>query len=180
MSLDNRFSENDPAVLEAVEKQYLYGRTKEVLRNLEKDTLDIFEEVMRCHRLDRDYPNYIPTLELISVALASLRKRYFSESEMKMLEVFKRRIRSGIDKFLDIFDAHESEYGRAASSLATALHSLNPFLLNDRDFLTMKDGIATEVIGGVLNTMDNIDDITSYIGKKFKRKDKGTPRGKNM
>lgn len=182
MSLDHHFSEKDPAVLEAVEKQYLYGRTKDVLQNIEKDILGIVKNVMRCHRLEIDYPDSIPTLELISVALVSLRNRHFSESEMKLLDVFKRRIRLAIDQLLDVFDPYDSEYGMMASKLMSALYSLNPQVLSDRDFLTESDGVGAKVIEGTLNAIDIIEDTASAVRSKLTpKKDKeGAPHTKQV
>lgn len=170
MALDHYFSEKDPQVVEAVEKQYLYGRTKEVLQNIEKDILTIVKEVMRAHRLEIEYPDYVSTLQLITVALTGLRKRPFSESEMKLLDVFKRKITAAMNQLLDVFEAHESPYGRAASGLHNALYSLNPPDLKDRDFLMEKDGISMKVIEGVLSAMDAVDHTVNTVSSKLKRK----------
>ncbi len=173
MSADHHFSEKDPAVLEAVEKQYLYGRTKDVLQNIEKDVLGILKDVMRCHRLEMDYLDSVSTLELISVALVRLRERHFSESEMKLLVVFKRRIRFAIDQFLDVFHFSDSEYGRTASRLMSALYSLNTQVLSARDFLTESDGMGAKVIEGALNTIDIIESIAAAVRSKLTpKKDK--------
>ncbi len=174
MSFDNHFSENDPQVLEAVEKQYLYGRTKDVLRNVENDILDIVQEVVRCHRLEIEYPNYSPTLELISIALVGLRKRHFSGSEMKLLDVSKRRICREMDRLLDIFDPRESEYGRVSSRLVSALHSLNPFISDGRDILTERDGVNAQFIEGMLSVIDTVEGTVAAVRSKLtpKRKDK--------
>ncbi len=170
MALDHYFSEKDPQVIDAVEKQYLYGRTKDVLQNLEKDTLTIVKEVLRAHRLEMDYPDHASTLQLIAAALSSLKKRPFSESEMKLLDVFKRKISNAMNQLLNIFEAHDSEYGRAASGLYNALYSLNPPDLKDRDLLTIRAGITTGIIEGVLNTIETVSHTTETVASKLKRK----------
>ncbi|MCX6734000.1 MAG: hypothetical protein NTX63_04290 [Candidatus Peregrinibacteria bacterium] len=170
MALDHYFSEKDPQVLEAVEKQYLYGRTKDVLQNIEKDILTIVKEVMRAHRLEIEYPDHVSTLQLIAVALTGLRERPFSEDEMKLLNVFKRKISAAMNQLLDVFEAHESPYGRAASGLHNALYSLNPPDLKEHDFSTDEHKISMKVIEGVLGAMDAVDSTVGTVASKFKRK----------
>lgn len=170
MLLDAPFSADDPRVLEAVEKQYLYGTMKDVLKNIEKDILDIIKSVMKCKRLEVKYPDLIPTMQLIIIALARLNKRYFSENDMKLLEVFRRRCHIEVRNFMDMFDNQDaSGYGRVASSLLGALYALNPPTAKHNsaaDILGQPDDAWTAVIGTVLETMDSIE----KMGPLFKKK----------
>lgn len=173
MALDHQFSGRDPQVIEAVENQYLYGRTKDVLHVLEKDTLDVVRGVMRSHRLEIDYPDSIPILDLISIAMEGLSKRHFSESEMKLLDVFKRRMHVAIDQLLDVFDPRNSEYGRVASRVMTALYSLNPPISSGRDFLIDNGGeMSTKAIEGALNAINLIESTVVAVRSKLTTKNK--------
>ena len=83
MSVQNHFSERDPRVIDAVENQYLYGRTKDTVKNLEKDIIEITKDITRSIRLEIDFPDRLSEVELITVALSQLRKKHFSEDDSK-------------------------------------------------------------------------------------------------
>jgi|GEM_PF-4876334 len=179
MALDHHFPEKDQHVMEAVENQYLYGRTKDVLQHIENDILTIVKAVMRAHRLEIEYPDRASTLQLIAVALTSLKRRPFSESEMRLLDVFRRKIGTAMNQLLDIFEARDSSYGRAASALYNALYSLNPPDLKSRDFLPDEDGISIKVIEGLLDAMEFVDSTVDKIASKVRRKYRKSVRRKS-
>ncbi len=174
MPLDAPFSADDPQVLEVVEKQCLYGTTKDVLKNIEKNILDIIKDVLRRRRLEVEYPDSIPTIQLIIIALARLNMRYFSENDMKLLEIFRRRCHIEVRNFMDTFDYHDtSGYGRAASSLLGALYAMNPPTTKNNgatDVRGQPDDTWTKVIGTVLATMDSIERIELLSKKKNGKK----------
>lgn len=170
MSLDAPFSADDPRVLEAVEKQYLYGSTKDVLKNIENDIFEIINVVMRCRRLELEYPDNIPTIQLITIALIQLNKRYFSEGDVKLLEAFRRRCHKKIWNFMDVFEYHDSSgYGKAASSLLGALYVMNPPRLGNEgmsDSLGQPDSPLATVIGAVLESIDAMERAKPLSRKK--------------
>lgn len=171
MSLNHHFSKEDPRVLEAVEKQYLYGRTKDVLKNFEKDILDIVKDIERCKRLEIELPDRFSEIQLIIVALSRLNKRHFSKGDMQVLAVLKRRCHTALNELMDMLDLHDTDgYARAASNLLGALYAVNPPLIDkhglDGTLLTDEESITSRVLGKVLDTLDSIEDTEAKWREK--------------
>lgn len=170
MSVQNHFSERDPRVIDAVENQYLYGRTKDTLKNLEKDIIEITKDITRSIRLEIDFPDRLSEVELITVALSQLRKKHFSEDDSKELKVFKKRIHLAINALTDILDTYDiSGYRDAMSRLLGAMYSINPLGLDNSvksDIGIQQDTVAVKVLDGVLGAIN----IVENAGDRWKEK----------
>lgn len=170
MSLDRPFLEKDSQVIDAVENQYLYGRTKNVLKNLEKDIIEITKDITRSIRLEIDFPDRLPEIELIAVALTQLRKRHFSEDDSRELKAFKKRIHLAINNLTDILDTYDgSGYKNAISRLLGAIYSVNPLEFDDsarNNVAIQQDTVAVKVLDGVLSTLD----VIGSAGERWREK----------